>query len=112
MTKTEALSVETQLDRLSEEFAAVIQALKLMSDMQRQQGEQLALILQLLTAPSDSGEALHEVLKHLVASNTTLIGNVMDLGSSVREASRALPRQMAEAVTAALVSTESGGSRR
>lgn len=111
-------TLETRLDRLGEELAAVIQALRLMSDMQRQQGEQLSLILQLLTAPAEAGSGLSDLLRQLLASNTALVGQVMQLASTTREASDALPAQLAQSLALALsealreVGSEAGGGRR
>ena len=111
-------ALEARLDRLGEELAAVIQALRLMSDMQRQQGEQLSLILQLLTAPPEAGSGLSDLLRQLLASNTALVGQVMQLASATRQASDALPAQLAQSLALALsealreVGSEAGGGRR
>ena len=103
----DVVPLETKLDRIADNLVAVIQALRLMSDMQRQQGEQLATILALLMPqPTDAGRELHDLLAHLTASNTTLIVQVQTLGQAIRNASQALPEQMAEAVTRALMRAE------
>ncbi len=91
----------------------MIQALRLMSDMQRQQGEQLGQILVLLTPePVDPRANLGELLRHLTGVIGELVAEVKKVGEGLERITLRLPAQMAAAIDEAVTRAETRGVRR
>jgi hypothetical protein len=108
---TEIESLDVKLDRLAADLVGVIQSLRLMSDMHRQQGEQLGQIIELLTPqPSAPGMDLADLLASLVAVVRDTLSEVKALAAAVQGGTEALPQQLEAAIGAALARAE--GARR
>lgn len=103
-------ALEAKLDRVADDLVGVIQALRLMSDMQRQQGEQLAQIVFLLTPEAAAPRVdLGELLGQLVGVVGTMTAELKVIGSGLERMTRALPTQLAAAVEDALHRADSRG---
>ncbi len=105
---------EARLDRLADDLAGVIQSLRLMSDMQRQQGEQLGQILALLTPElvQEPRADLAELLAQLVGVISRMATEVRGVGTGLERMTQSLPEQMAAAIEEALVRADRRGIRR
>jgi hypothetical protein len=107
------LTPETKIDRVADDLVGVIQALRLMSDMQRQQGELLNLIITLLIPESaEPRDDLGKLLRQLVGMIQQMVVEVRMTGEGLQTVTRHLPDQLAEAIDAALQRAETQGSRR
>lgn len=106
------LTLETKIDRIADDLVGVIQALRLMSDMQRQQGEMLNQIITLLIPEAEPREDLGELLRQLVGLIQRMVIEVRTTGEGLRDVTRHLPDQLAEAIDAALLRAEARGVRR
>lgn len=97
-------SVDVRLDRMASDLAGVIQALGLMSHMQRQQGEQLAQIITLLTPEleEEPEPSLGELLSHLVAATNQIGIQVASIGTWLEQVTDQLPGQLGAAIDEAL----------
>jgi len=105
--------MEAKLDRVADDLVGVIQSLRLMSDMQRQQGEQLGQILALLTPEAIEPRAdLAELLVQLVGVVGRMAAEVRTVGAGLEQMTRSLPGQMAAAIDEALARAEQRGVRR
>lgn len=108
----DVVSLEAKLDRVADNLVGVIQSLRLMSDMQRQQGEQLSQILTLLTPEETEPRAdLGHLLRQLVAEVGEMGEEVRAVGHSFQRMGEMLPGQMAGAIGDALARAERGGQR-
>ena len=92
----------------------MIQSLRLMSHMQRQQGEQLDQILTLLTPPDETKPRadLGALLAELVVATQQTAFEVQELGAGLRQMSELLPARIATAVVDALARANPQGPRR
>ena len=108
-----SLSLETKLDRVADDLVGVIQSLRLMSHMQRQQGEQLDQILTLLTPEETKPRAdLGALLANLVVATQQNAFEVHQLDATLRQMSESLPARIATAVVDALARANPQGPRR
>ena len=99
--------MEVKLSRVADDLASVIQALRLMSDAQRQQGELLMQVLVLLTPePVAPGPSLGELLARLVGRVGEIGGELRQVGDILDETTRRLPERMAAALDDALIRAE------
>ena len=103
-------SAEVSLNRVASDLAGVIQALGLMSQMQRQQGEQLAQVIALLTPEpaEESGPSLVELLGQLVATTTQVGIQVASIGTRLEQVTGQLPGQLGKAIDEALARAGAG----
>jgi len=110
---SDSLTLETKIDRVADDLVGVIQALRLMSDMQRQQGEMLNQIITLLIPPSvEPGADLGGLLGQLIGTTEQMVIEVKTVGEGIAQVTRRLPDQMAEAIDAALQRAAAQGVRR
>lgn len=101
------------LDRVAADLVGVIQALRLISDMQRQQGEQLAQVIVLLTPEASVPRVdLGELLNQLVGVAGAMAAEMHSVGSGLERMTRALPGQLAVALDEALLRAEQRDTRR
>ncbi|MGI4798036.1 MAG: hypothetical protein ACRYG8_29100 [Janthinobacterium lividum] len=97
------ITTEARLDRMAADLIGVIQALGLMSQMQRQQGEQLGQVIALLTPePSRPGPDLSELLSQLVATTSQVGAQVASIGTALGQVTDRLPGQLGRAIDEAL----------
>ena len=102
-----SLATEAKLSRVADDLASVIQALRLMSDAQRQHGELLVQVLVLLTPePVAPGPSLGELLARLVGRVGEIGGELRQVGDILDETTRRLPERMAAALDDALIRAE------
>jgi len=107
------LTLETKIDRVADDLVGVIQALRLMSDMQRQQGEMLNQIIMLLfPQPAEPREDLGELMRQLIGLIHGMVIEMRTTGEGLRTVTRQLPDQIAEAIDAAMLRAEERGARR
>ena len=100
-------AVEAKLNRVADDLASVVQALRLMSATQRQHGELLAQVVALLTPePVAPGPSLGELLAQLVGRVGEIGGELRQVGDSLDETTRRLPERMAAALDGALARAE------
>ena len=99
--------MEAKLSRVADDLASVIQALRLMSDAQRQHGELLTQVLVLLTPePAEPGPDLGALLAQLVGQVGQIGGELRQVGDILDETTRRLPERMAAALDGALIRAE------
>ena len=99
-----SIPADVRLDRMASELVSVIQALGLMSQMQRQQGEQLAQVIALLTPEpaEETGPSLGELLSQLVAATGQVGVQVASIGARLEQVTGQLPGQLGKAIDEAL----------
>lgn len=100
-------ATEAKLNRVADDLASVIQALRLMSDAQRQHGELLMQVLVLLTPePAEPGPDLGALLTQLVGRVGQIGGELRQVGDILDETTWRLPERMASALDGALIRAE------
>ena len=108
----DVVSLEAKLDRVADNLVGVIQSLRLMSDMQRQQGEQLSQVLALLTPEETEPRAdLGHLLQQLVAAVGEMGEEVRTVGHGFQRMGEMLPGQVAGVIGEALARAERDARR-
>lgn len=100
--------MDARLDTMGDDLASVVQALRLMSDAQRRQGELLTQVVVLLTPeePVRDGPDLGTLLVQLVGRVGQIGGELRQVGDILDETTQRLPERMAAALDEALIRAE------
>ncbi len=93
---------------MADDLASMVQALRLMSDAQRRQGDLLTQVVVLLTPdePVRDGPALGTLLAQLIGRVGQIGGELRQVGDILDETTQRLPERMAAALDGALVRAE------
>ena len=104
---TEAVT-DARLDAMADDLASVVQALRLMSDAQRRQGELLTQVVVLLTPeePVRDGPDLGTLLAQLIGQVGQIGGELRQVGDVLDETTQRLPERMAAALDDAFIRAE------
>ncbi len=100
--------MDARLGAMADDLASVVQALRLMSDAQRRQGELLTQVVVLLTPeePARPGPDLGTLLTQLVGRVGQIGGELRQVGDILDETTQRLPERMAAALDGAFIQAE------